>query len=137
MPLKIEADSHGAVTTLFPNAKDELHDLGRNTKADIVWSSSQISQTSYPVLLIAFFPDVIERPRYSKNPAGLTDIAAHALRMLQHAQPGFHLSRLDLIIGCVAHSRTSSGGQGEYPTCPGCLLAATVPYQPSISSAGI
>ena len=58
VPLQIEADSNGSVTTLLPDAKDERHDLGWNTKADIVWSSSQIPKTSYPVLLIALFPDV-------------------------------------------------------------------------------
>ena len=58
MPLQIEADSNGSVTTLLPDAKDERHDLGWNTKADLVWSSSQIPETSYPVLLIALFPDV-------------------------------------------------------------------------------
>jgi len=59
---EIEADSNGAVTTLFPNAKDQRHNLGWNTKADIVWSSRQIPETSYPVLLIAFFPDVNRAP---------------------------------------------------------------------------
>jgi hypothetical protein len=77
VPLKIEADSHSAVTTLFPNAKDERHDLGWNTKANPVWSSRQIPQTSYPVPLIALFPDVIERPRYAKKSAGLADAAAN------------------------------------------------------------
>ena len=38
MPLKIEANSNGTVTTLFPNAKDQRHDLGWNAKADLVWS---------------------------------------------------------------------------------------------------
>ena len=82
MPLKIEANSNGTVTTLFPNAKDQRHDLGWNTKADLVWSSRQIPETGYPVLLIALFPDVIERPRHTKKPAGLADIAADSLRML-------------------------------------------------------
>ena len=67
MPLKIEANSNGTVTTLFPNAKDQRHDLGWNTKADLVWSSRQIPETGYPVLLIALFPDVIERPRHTKK----------------------------------------------------------------------
>ena len=62
VPLKVEADSNGAVTTLLPNAKDQRHDLGWNTKADLVWPSRQIPETSYTVFLIALFPDVIERP---------------------------------------------------------------------------
>ena len=61
-------------------------------------------------------------PGNAKEATGLTDIAAHALHMLQHAQLGLHLPGLDLIAGCVAHSRTSCGGQRGYPTGPGCLL---------------
>ena len=67
MPLKIEADSNGAVTTLFPNAKDQRHDLGWDTKADLVWSRRQIPETSSPVLLIALFPDVKKRPETRKT----------------------------------------------------------------------
>ena len=81
MPLKIEANSNGTVTTLLPNAKDQRHDLGWNTKADLVWSSRQIPETGYPVLLnsrlgcaCCSIPDVIEHPRHSKKPAGLADI---------------------------------------------------------------
>lgn len=44
VPLQIEADSNGAVTTLFPNAKNERHDFWRNTKADLVWSPRQIAE---------------------------------------------------------------------------------------------
>ena len=76
VPLKIEADSNGAVAALFPNAKNQRHDLRWNTKADVVRSPRQIPKTSYAVLLIAFLPDVEERPRYSEKAAGLADVAA-------------------------------------------------------------
>ena len=55
VPLKIEADSNGAVTPLLPNAKDQRDDLGWNTKADFVRSPGQVPETGYPVLLIALF----------------------------------------------------------------------------------
>jgi hypothetical protein len=58
---------------------------------------------SYPVLLVALFPDIKERPRYPEKPAGLADVAADALRMLQHAQPGFYLPCLDLLIDWILH----------------------------------
>jgi hypothetical protein len=55
------------------------------------------------VLLIALFPDVKESPRYPEKPAGLADVAAEALRMLQHAQPGFYFPCLDLLIDRILH----------------------------------
>ena len=108
MPLQIEADPNGAVTTLFPDAKYERHDFGWNTKLDLVWSPRQVPETGYPVLLIALFPDVKERRRYSEKPAGLADVAADALRMLQHAQRGFYLPCLVLLVSWIP-SRTSCG----------------------------
>ena len=67
MPLQIEADSNGAVTTLFPNAKNQRHDLGWNAKPDIVWPLGQIPQTGYPVHLIALLPNIVKRPDTPKN----------------------------------------------------------------------
>ena len=115
MPLQIEADSKGAVTTLFPNAKDERHDLGWNAKADLVGSPRQVPETSYPALLITFFPDVIERPRYSEKPAGLDDVATDAVRMLQHAQPGLHLPCLDLLVSWILHPEPPAVGWQNNP----------------------
>ena len=115
MPLKIEANSNGTVTTLFPNAKDQRHDLGWNTKADLVWSSRQIPETGYPVLLIALFPDVIERPRHTKKPAGLADIAADSLRMLQHAQSSLDLPCLDLLVNWILHPEPPAVGCENTP----------------------
>jgi hypothetical protein len=62
------------------------------------------------VLLIALLPGVKERPGYSEKAAGLTDIAAHALRMLQHAQPGLHLPSLNLLVRYVAHPEPPAVG---------------------------
>jgi len=115
VPLQIETDSNGTVTTLFPNAKDQRHDLGWNTKADLVWSPRQVPETGYPVLLIALFPDVKERPRYSEKPAGLADVAADALRMLQHAQPGFYLPCLDLLVNWILHPEPPTVGCENNP----------------------
>jgi hypothetical protein len=42
VPLKIETDANGAVTTLFTNAKDQRHNLRRNTIPDVVWSPGLI-----------------------------------------------------------------------------------------------
>ena len=53
------------------------------------------------MLLIALLPDVEERPRYPEKPASLADVAADALRMLQHAQPGLHLPCLDLLVNWI------------------------------------
>lgn len=39
-----------------------------------------------------------------------TDVAGHALRMLQHAQPGHDLRRLDLFRRLGSSSGTSFGG---------------------------
>jgi hypothetical protein len=36
-----------------------------------------------------------------KKPAGLTDVAAQALRILPHAQPGLHLPCLDLLVSWI------------------------------------
>ena len=115
MPLKIETDPNGAVTTLFPDAKYERHDFGWNTKLDLVWSSSQIPETSHPALLIALFPDVKKRPRYSEKPAGLADVAAYALRMLQHAQPCLHLPCLDLLVRWILHPEPPAVGCEDTP----------------------
>src|SRR5215469_7697604 len=39
----VSADyANSAITTLFPNPKDERYDLGWNTKADLVWSPRQV-----------------------------------------------------------------------------------------------
>jgi hypothetical protein len=95
--------SHGAIAALFPNAKDQGHDLRWNAKPDIVWSSSQVPETGYSMLLIPPLPNVKERPRYSEEPAGLTNIATYALRMLQHPQPGLHLPCLDLLVYWILH----------------------------------
>ena len=46
VPLKIETDANGAVTTLFTNAKDQRHNLRRNTIPDVVWSPGLIPETS-------------------------------------------------------------------------------------------
>jgi hypothetical protein len=70
-------------------------------KPNLVRSPGHVPETSYPVLLIALLPDVEERPRDSKKPAGLTDVAAQTLRMLQHAQPGVHLSCLDMLVSRI------------------------------------
>lgn len=115
VPLKIEADTNSAITTLFPNAKDQRHDLGWDMKADLVWPSRQIPEASFPALLIAFFPDVIERSRYSKKPTGLADVAADALRMLQHAQPSLHLPSLDLLVNWVLHPEPPAVGCENIP----------------------
>jgi hypothetical protein len=53
------------------------------------------------VLLTALLPDVEERPRYSKEPTGLTN--ADALRVPQHAQPGLFLPCLDLLVHWILH----------------------------------
>ncbi len=55
VPLKIETDSNGAVTTLFPNAKDQRHNLRWNAIPDVVWLPWLIPETSYAILFIAFF----------------------------------------------------------------------------------
>ena len=57
-------------------------------------------------------PDVEKCPGYPKEAASLTDIAAHALRMLQHAQPGLHLPclGLDLLLDLVLHPEPPSVG---------------------------
>ncbi|MGB6844470.1 MAG: hypothetical protein WBE09_06215, partial [Candidatus Acidiferrales bacterium] len=55
------------------------------------------------MLLIALLPDIEERPRDSKKPAGLTDVAAQALRMLQHAHPGLYFTWLDLLVRWILH----------------------------------
>ena len=65
----------------------------------------------YPVLLIALFADIKERPRDSKNPAGLTDVAAQNLRMLQHAQAGLHPALPGSACILDASSRTSQGAK--------------------------
>jgi len=115
VPLKIEADSNGALTTLFPNAKDQRQIPGWDTKADLVWFPGQVPETSYPVLLITFFPDAIECPGNSKKPAGLADVAADALRMLQHAQPSLHLPCLDLFVGWILHPEPPAVGCENTP----------------------
>jgi hypothetical protein len=103
VPLQIQTDSNSAVTPLLPNAKDQRYYLGRNTKSDIVRSPGHVPETGYPVLVIALLPDIEERPRDPKKPAGLTDVAAQTLRMLQHAQPGLHLPCLDLLVSWILH----------------------------------
>ena len=47
MSLKIETDSNGAVTTLFPNAKDQRHNFRWNTIPDVVRSPWLISKTCW------------------------------------------------------------------------------------------
>jgi hypothetical protein len=113
--LKIETDSNGTVTAFFPNAKDQCHNLRWNAKPDIVGPTGQVPETSSAVLLIALLPDIVERPRDSKKPTGLTDIAAQALRMLQHAKPGLHLSRLDLLVNWILHPEPPAVGQENNP----------------------
>jgi len=103
VPLQIQTDSNSTVTALFPNAKDQRHDLRWNAKPNIVRSPGQVPETGCPVFLIALLPDVEERPRYSEEPTGLTNVAADALRMLQHAQPGLYLSCLDLLVHWILH----------------------------------
>lgn len=103
VPLQIQTESNSAVTPLLQNAKDQRDYLGRNTKADVVRSAGHVPQTGYPMLLIVLLPDIEERPRDFKKPAGLTDVAAQTLRMLQHAQPGLHLPCLDLLVRWILH----------------------------------
>jgi integrase len=71
----------------------------------MVRSSGLIPKNGDSVPFIALLPDVEERPGYSKKTAGLTDIAAHALRMLQHAQSSLHLPSLNLLVRCVLHPK--------------------------------
>jgi hypothetical protein len=67
VPLKIQPDSNRTVTALFPNANDQRHNLRWDSKPDKVWSSGQVPETGYPVLLTALLPGVEERQRYSKH----------------------------------------------------------------------
>ena len=115
VPLKIQNDSYGTVAALLPNAKNERHDLRWNTKPDMMRSPGQVPETGYPVLLIALLPDIEERSRYPKKPAGLTDVAAQALRMLEHAQPGPHLTCLDLLVNSILHPEPPAVGCENNP----------------------
>jgi hypothetical protein len=72
-----------------------------NTLLQELWPPRLISKTGYAVLFVALLPDVEKRPRYPEEAASLADITAHALRMLQHAQPGLHFPRLHLFVDLV------------------------------------
>jgi hypothetical protein len=64
-----------------------------------------------------------KRPGRPEKAAGLTDVAAHALRMLQHAQPSLHFPRLDLLVRRILHPGHPVVGCEK--TCPGCLVTAS------------
>jgi hypothetical protein len=46
VPLKVETDANGAVTTLFPDAKNQRHNLRRDAIPDVVWSPGLIPESS-------------------------------------------------------------------------------------------
>jgi len=46
---------------------------------------------------------------------GLADVAADALRMLKHAQPGLHLPRLDLLVNWILHPEPPAIGCENNP----------------------
>jgi hypothetical protein len=62
---------------------------------------------------MAFFP--VERSGHPEKAAGLTDVAAQALRMLQHAQPGLHLPRLNLLVRWILHPEPPAVGSEDIP----------------------
>ena len=103
MPLKVQTDPCSAVEPVFSDPEDQRNDFGRNLAPDAVWSSRLIRETPQAVLFKALLSDAGERPRISHESAGLADISAGALHMLQQAQPGLHLPRLDPLIGMVLH----------------------------------
>lgn len=110
VPLKIETGSNGTVAALLANAENERNDLRRNAKSDSMGPPGLITKASEAVLLIALLPDVEKRSGNAEEAAGLTDVAAHALRMLQHAQPGLHLPCLNLLVDWILHPRPPAVG---------------------------
>ena len=82
VPLKIEARSNGTVAAFFPNAKDQRNDLRGNAKPDAARSARLIPEAGQAIFFKALLPDIEMRPGNAKEAAGLTDVAAHALRML-------------------------------------------------------
>jgi hypothetical protein len=93
VPLKIETGSHGTVAAFFPNAEAQRNNLRRNAIPEVVRSPWLISKASSAILFRAVLPDVEERPGHSEKTTGLTDIAAHSLRMLQRIS---HLSGMSI-----------------------------------------
>lgn len=110
VPLKIPTGSNGPVPALLANTENERNNLRRNAKPDSVGPPGLITKASQAALFIALLPDVEKRPRNTEEAAGLTDVAAHALRMLQHAQPGLHLSCLKLLVDWMLHPRPPAVG---------------------------
>lgn len=110
VPLKIQTGSNSPAAALLTNAEDEGNDLGGNAKPDSVGPPGLITKASQAVLFIAIPPDIEKRPGYTEEATGLTDVAAHALRMLQHAQPGLHLPCLNLFIDWILHLRPPAVG---------------------------
>src|SRR5690349_19441264 len=115
VPLEVQARSDCPVAAFFPNPQDQRNDLRRNSIADMVGPSLQIAQAIRAFLFKALLPDVVQRPGNAKEPASLADVPAHALRMLQHAQPGFHLPRLDLLVDWIAHAEPPAVGWENNP----------------------
>jgi hypothetical protein len=108
----------------LPSKRDQKTTLGRATlrlRSAAVRAGFSAAAIPLPrcqsvfVLLIALLPDIEERSRDSKEPAGLTDVATYALRMLQHAEPGLHLPCLDLLVRWVLHPEPPSVGRQHIP----------------------
>lgn len=68
----------------------------------MVRSAGLVPKTSNSVPLIALVPDIEDHPGCHEKTEGLTDVATHALRMLQRAQPSLHLPSLNLLARYVA-----------------------------------
>ena len=106
MPLEIETYAR-----LRSGAPREYSGSGKRSPEGsgigFVGSSRLVPKPANPFFSWRFFQmkSALETP---KEAAGLTDIAAHALRMRQHAQPVLHLPRLDLLVSWTV----LSGGKG-------------------------
>jgi hypothetical protein len=89
---------------------------------------------------IAFLSNIEERPGPPKKRQGLADVAAHALRLLQHAQSGLHLLCLNLLIDWIFISNLPRRVQrisllsgmsiSSFNHYPAPWLGFTIPYQP-------
>ncbi len=60
-------------------------------------------------------PSVKEHPRYSEEPAGLTNITAYAPRKLQHPQASHHLPCLELLAYWILHPEPPAVGFENTP----------------------
>ena len=115
MPLKIKAGPNRPVAAFLTNTEDEGNDLRWNAIPDAVRSPGQIPKASQAALLVALFPNIEERSGDAEEAARLTHVSAHALRMLQHAQPALHLPILYLLVDRILHPEPPAVGCENTP----------------------